>query len=108
MPSPNSLDAPLPEYPIPASPGIVTGRAAALAALSSNDHVAPSGSDTTSIRSGHSLTNNALVKHADIHQPGLGASIIETVSASFENGLLKTTKISGEIALAYNKTSAED
>lgn len=103
LPSPqNSLDAAHPDNAIPPSPGIPAGRAAALAALSSENHGAPSVSDTTSIRSGHSLTNHVAVKHTDMHEPGLNASIIETVSASFENGQTKSMKISGEIALTYN------
>ena len=102
-PSDSSLGVASPEIPLPPSPGIPGGRAAALAALSSGDRVPPSTSDTTSIRSGHSLTNNALVKHADMHQPGLNASIIETISATLENGEMRTTKVSGEIALTHNR-----
>ena len=108
MPPANSFDVSNPENAIPPSPGVATGRAAALAALSSGEQTAPSASDTTSIRSGHSLMNNALVKHPDMHQPGLNASIIETISASFENGVIKTTKITGEIALTHNKTEVGD
>ena len=108
LPPASSLDMPTPENAYPPSPGIATGRAAALAALSSADQAAPSASDTTSIRSGHSLMNNALVKHPDMHRPGLNASIIETVSATFENGLVKTAKITGEIALTHNKADADD
>jgi hypothetical protein len=99
LPAQNSHD-PMPD--IPPSPGIPAGRAAALAALSSENHGAPSASDTTSIRSGHSLTNHASMKHADMHEPGLNASIIETVSASFENGETRSMKITGEIALSHN------
>ena len=108
VPPSNSLDVITSENMPPPSPGIATGRAAALAALSSNDRSNTTGSDTTSIRSGHSLANHAVAKHADLHQPGLNASIIETVSATLENGEIKTAKISGEIALAYNKAEAED
>jgi hypothetical protein len=108
VPPANSLDVSTPENMPPPSPGIATLRAAALAALSSNDQNAPTGSDTTSIRSGHSLTNHVVAKHADMHQPGLNASIIETVSATLENGEVKTAKIGGEIALAYNKVEADD
>jgi hypothetical protein len=108
VPPANSLDVSTPENMLPPSPGIATGRAAALAALSSNDQSVPTGSDTTSIRSGHSLTTHAVAKHPDMHQPGLNASIIETVNIAFENGEIKTTKISGEIALAHNKIAGED
>jgi hypothetical protein len=103
----NSLDVTTSEHPLPPSPGIQFGRNAALAALSSNEHVAPSASDTTSIRSGHSLMSTILVKHADMHDPGLNASFIETVNATLEGGDVKTSKISGEIALIFNKTETD-
>lgn len=98
-----SLDVATQEH-IPPSPGIPTiagSRAATLAALSEGQGP-PSASDTTSIRSGRSLTHNVAAKHADMHQPGLNASIIETISAIFEDGEAKTAKISGEVALIYN------
>ncbi|KAI9745804.1 MAG: hypothetical protein M1818_000485 [Claussenomyces sp. TS43310] len=101
IPSPDVSDLRGSENSIPASPGIPVGggsRAAALAALSSGD---PSSSDTQSIRSAHSLTSNVAVKHPDLHQPGLNASIIETVSAYLENGLVKTASVVGEIALNH-------
>lgn len=103
MPIQNSFDSAGLENAVPPSPGIATGRAAALAALSSGEHGAQSVSDTTSIRSGHSLVNNVAAKHAEMHQPGLNASVVETVSATLENGLVKTTKINGEIALIHNQ-----
>jgi hypothetical protein len=108
VPPANSLDVNTSENMLPPSPGTAPGRAAALAALSPNDQTVPTGSDTTSIRSGHSLTPHTVAKHPDMHQPGLNASIIETVNVTFENGEIKTTKISGEIALAHNKIASED
>lgn len=99
----SSLTVASPDTYIPPSPGLNTGRAAALAALSSGENVPPSASDTTSIRSGHSLTTAATVKHPEMHQVGLNASIIETVSVSFESGVTKVVKIAGEIALNQNK-----
>jgi hypothetical protein len=109
MPTSESFNIPTTENPPPPSPSLMPGRSAALAALSNSDHrAAPSVSDTTSIRSGHSLTNHASVKHAEMHHLGLNASIIETVSATFENGVIKTSKISGEIALVYNKSNDDD
>lgn len=87
---------------IPPSPGIPAGRAAALAALTTGD--APSASDTTSIRSGHSLTAHNAVKHVDMHGPGLNACIVETISATLENSVFTSAKINGEIALTNNKT----
>ncbi|KAK0620192.1 Muniscin C-terminal mu homology domain-containing protein [Immersiella caudata] len=68
-------------------------------------------SDTQSIRSGTSAggasaySSIARLRHPDLHGPGYGpglhSSIIETVSATFENGAVKSAKISGEIALSY-------
>lgn len=107
VPAANSLDVSHSDNPMPPSPGIAIGRAAALAALSSGEHPPRGSSDTTSIRSGYSLVNNASVKHAEMHNPGLNASIIETVSTTFENGEVKSTKIIGEIVLAHNKVGDE-
>jgi hypothetical protein len=107
VPHANSLDVMSPEHPLPPSPGIVAGRAATLATLSSGDQ-APSVSDSTSIRSGHSLANNIAVKHAEMHQPGLNASIVETMHASIENGETKTLKINGEISLVFNRQLGEE
>lgn len=106
MPS-NSLDVMITENPQPPSPGIATGRAAALAALSSGENAHPTGSDTTSIRSGHSLTNHAVTRHADMQNPGLNASILETMSATFEHGVLSSMEIKGEVALVHNRAMDE-
>ena len=103
--NPTALDIPTTENQLPPSPSppapIATSRAAALAALSSPDPA----SDTTSIRSGNSLANNVVVKHVDSHLPGINASIIETASATFSEGQIRTAKIGGEIALNYNSES---
>ena len=67
-------------------------------------------SDNQSIRSGTSFGgvssySVARVRHPDMHGPefgpGLHSSIIETVSAVFEDGVVKSAKINGEIALSY-------
>ena len=97
------------EYPPPPSPTpatIAMTRAATLSSLSG--HVPPPASDTASIRSGHSLSNNAVAKHHEMHGPGLNASIIETLNATFEAGEIKTAKISGEIALVFNHTGSDE
>lgn len=59
-------------------------------------------SDTNSIRSATSLGSLLHGKHPELTAPGLNCSIVETVSASFEDGVLKSVKINGEIAFAYN------
>jgi hypothetical protein len=69
--------------------------------LLSDDHAA---SDTQSIRSGRSLSSSAstTIKHPDLHQPGLNASLVETVSAWFEQGNVTKAMVIGQVALAYN------
>lgn len=61
------------------------------------DHIA--GSDATSIHSAQSLTG--LAYHPELHEQGLNASIVETVSAWFsETGITKSVVV-GEIAFAH-------
>ena len=61
-------------------------------------------SDTQSIRSGRSLSSSAstTVKHPDLHEPGLNASLVETVSAWFEQGAVTKAMVIGQVALAFN------
>lgn len=63
-----------------------------------------SDSDTTSIRSGRSslASGDALSKHADMTQQGLNVSMIETISAWFEQGAVIRATVVGEMALAHN------
>ncbi|KAF2772682.1 hypothetical protein EJ03DRAFT_324672 [Teratosphaeria nubilosa] len=79
----------------PSSPFRPESRSAAAA-----DHSA----DTGSIRSGRSLssTTSQAHRHPDLHEVGLNSSILETISAHFENGQLTSSTLVGEIALAYN------
>lgn len=65
-----------------------------------NEHAA----DTGSIRSGRSLTSTASqgMKHPEMNDTGLNSSIVETVSARFENGKIISSSLIGEVALAYN------
>ncbi|KAF1357842.1 hypothetical protein EJ07DRAFT_126753, partial [Lizonia empirigonia] len=72
-------------------------------ALLSEEHAAPA-SDTQSIRSGRSLSSSAsaTVKHPDLHEPGLNASLVETVSAWFEQGNVTKAMVIGQVALAFN------
>lgn len=61
-------------------------------------------SDAQSIRSSHSLSGgmSAIIKHPEMHQPGLNASIVETVSAWFSQNQVTKALVTGELALAYN------
>ena len=64
--------------------------------------------DTGSIRSGRSLTSTGSqgLKHPELHEHGLNSSIVETVSARFENGQVVSSSLIGEIALAYNASDS--
>ncbi|CUS15541.1 unnamed protein product [Tuber aestivum] len=64
------------------------------------------GSDTQSIRSSRSVTSLASspIRHPELVETGLSASLIESVSMSFEAGAPTKTLITGEIAVAYNPT----
>ena len=61
------------------------------------------GSDAQSIRSAHSLNSltNTVLRHPEMHENGLNASIIETVSASFSQGQVTRAVVVGEVALAH-------
>ncbi|EFX05725.1 hypothetical protein CMQ_3794 [Grosmannia clavigera kw1407] len=105
---------PVPDLPTSSSPSLRPtsptisppgSRPAAVAALASENSIG-NASDTQSIRSATSLGGLAHLKHPDMSGPGLSTSVIETVSASFEDGELKLAKIAGEIAFAYNPSSA--
>ncbi|KAK0386029.1 hypothetical protein NLU13_5866 [Sarocladium strictum] len=86
----------------PAQMASALARPSALGALSSETSIAAAASDTQSVRSGTSLGGLAHARHPDLTDPGLSASIIETVSAVFEDGAITSTSIAGEIAFAYN------
>lgn len=58
--------------------------------------------DTLSIRSATTTGSQGGSRHPDFTETGLNSSIIETVSARFENGQLTSSSLIGEIALAYN------
>ncbi|KAL2869326.1 uncharacterized protein BJX67DRAFT_26441 [Aspergillus lucknowensis] len=63
-------------------------------------------SDTTSIRSSHTLHSiSGPVAHPELHEPGLNASIIETVNAWFSEGTATKSFVVGELALAFNGVS---
>jgi len=62
------------------------------------------GSDSHSVRSANSAGPPGMQgsKHQDLHYPGLSASVIESISATFEEGIVKKAIGIGEIALAHN------
>ncbi|KAJ5082395.1 hypothetical protein N7532_011438 [Penicillium argentinense] len=62
-------------------------------------------SDTTSVRSGHTVHGPAPTIHPELHESGLNASIIETVSAWFSEGSVTKSMVVGELALAHNATA---
>lgn len=95
-PSTATFPAPAPTVQ-PASPAFKPPHRTLLA----DDHAA---SDTQSIRSGRSLSSSAstTIKHPDLHEPGLNASLVETVSAWFEQGNVTKAMVIGQVALAYN------
>ncbi|KAK5443519.1 Suppressor of Profilin deletion [Exophiala xenobiotica] len=62
------------------------------------------GSDTTSIHSSRSLAGPS--QHDDLHEPGLNASIVETVHAWFTESGLSKSLVLGEMAFAYNATGS--
>ncbi|PFH59910.1 hypothetical protein XA68_11709 [Ophiocordyceps unilateralis] len=76
-----------------------------VAALASETSVAGT-SDSQSVRSGNSLGSMGHVRHPDMTGPGLHGSVIETVSAVFEDGEVKSAAITGEIAFVNNVSQA--
>ncbi|RDA96185.1 hypothetical protein CP533_1630 [Ophiocordyceps camponoti-saundersi (nom. inval.)] len=76
-----------------------------VAALASETSVAGT-SDSQSVRSGNSLGSMGHVRHPDMTGPGLNASVIETISALFDDGQVKSVSVTGEIAFVNNATQA--
>ncbi|KAF2158065.1 hypothetical protein K461DRAFT_274308 [Myriangium duriaei CBS 260.36] len=64
--------------------------------------------DTGSVRSGrsHSSIASASHRHPELTAPGLNTSIIETVSATFEQGKLTRSVVIGEVALTNNSDAS--
>ncbi|ODH29085.1 hypothetical protein ACO22_03808 [Paracoccidioides brasiliensis] len=63
-------------------------------------------SDTTSVHSSHTLHNlSGPVLHPEMSEPGLNASVVETVNAWFSDGIVNRSFVVGELALAYNSTT---
>lgn len=69
--------------------------------VATDDHAM---SDTTSVRSGHTMHGPGPSVHPDLHEPGLNASIIDTVNAWFSDGNVTKSFVVGELALANNPT----
>lgn len=86
----------------PAPVASALARPSALSTLTSEASFGANASDTQSVRSGTSLGSLAHAKHPEMTAPGLNASVIETVSAIFQDGVITSTTIAGEIAFAYN------
>lgn len=60
-------------------------------------------SDTTSVHSSHTLHSiSGPVSHPELHEPGLNASVVETVNSWFEGDNVSKSFVVGEMALAYN------
>ena len=108
VPSPTSTEIPtdrsLPA--IPGSPEAASSPPGAMAALTSEPSITGT-SDTQSVRSGHSLGTLGHIKHPDLTGPGLQSSIIETVSAAFEDGVIKTATVVGEVAFANSEADSD-
>ncbi|KAL2121271.1 hypothetical protein VTJ04DRAFT_5298 [Mycothermus thermophilus] len=102
-----SFPPPSPSLPTSVTTPKMTPSATFVSEASHTSHT----SDTQSIRSGtsfggtSSFSNAVRSKHPDMHGPaygpGLHSSVIETVSAVFQDGQPTSVKVTGEIALAY-------
>lgn len=85
--------------PMPVSPAL-SAKHATSPSNATDDHTV---SDTTSIRSSHTLQGAPTpILHQDLHGPGLNASVVETVNAWFSEGAVTKSFVVGELALAYN------
>lgn len=109
--APGSLTVTEPTQQLPPSPALLgtnssmSSRPSAIHTLASEASVTGT-SDTQSIKSATSLGSLLHGKHPDLTAPGLNSSVVETVSAMFEEEVLKSVKINGEIAFAYNGDGA--
>lgn len=107
MDSSGSLTVAEPTQNLPPSPAL-HGTSSSMSSKPSAIHTLASEasgtgtSDTQSIRSATSLGSLLHGRHPDLTAPGLNCSIVETVSATFEEGVLKYVGINGEIAFAHN------
>ncbi|TQS35081.1 hypothetical protein Golomagni_04509 [Golovinomyces magnicellulatus] len=87
---------------LPTSPNPTTEKYPLSSTISSNEQTIPFGSDNVSIKSGQFSTSLTPGRHPEPHASGLNCSIIETISTTFEGETPLSSRIIGEIALAYN------
>lgn len=96
VPNPDMAAAQLaPEIYAPSSPI----KHVASPSTATDDHTM---SDTTSVRSGHTMHGTGSNIHPELYESGLNASIIETVNAWFSEGTVTKSSVLGELALAHN------
>lgn len=88
-----------------ASPSLPMSKPSAVAALASEVSIAAT-SDTQSVRSGNSLGSLVHAKHPEMTGPGLHSSVIETVSAVFEDGNIRSASVAGEVAFVNNPSDS--
>ena len=66
-------------------------------------------SDANSVHSSHTLSSvSGAFAHPELHEPGLNASIVETVNTWFSDGKVIKSFAIGEVALAYNSFGDKD
>ncbi|KAK2772782.1 hypothetical protein FQN53_004452 [Emmonsiellopsis sp. PD_33] len=95
--APGITSAPAPISPLSASKAVASPTGA------HEDHAL---SDTTSIHSSQTLHSlSGPISHPELSEPGLNASIVETVNAWFSEGAVTRSFVVGELALAYNSTT---
>ncbi|OQE41339.1 hypothetical protein PENCOP_c005G07377 [Penicillium coprophilum] len=85
----------------PTSPTRQMTSSSIAASTGTDDHTM---SDTTSVRSGHTIHGPGPSVHPDLYESGLNASLIETVNAWFSEGNVTRSFVVGELALANNST----
>ncbi|KAF5019398.1 hypothetical protein F66182_8598 [Fusarium sp. NRRL 66182] len=111
VPPPNlpdsGTDSSLGALPVSPSLPASASKGSAVAALASEASIAGT-SDSQSVRSGNSLGGLNHPQHAHMINPGLNSSIIESVSALFEDGVVKSVSITGELAFVNNPSDSGD
>ena len=104
VPSPQAPE--VPSTPDPLAPSIPPFNITRSPPLSAEPY---HGSDAQSVRSQNSLSsmaNSTPIRHPEMHQPGLNASVVETVSAWFAHGQITKAIVIGELALSHTASDA--